>query len=366
MKRTNLILVGGFLGAGKTTLLASAAKALRDRGLKVAVVTNDQAADLVDTSLLRHAGLDAGEVAGGCFCCRFDQFIETALSLVAKVDPNVVIGEPVGSCTDLSATVLQPIKGMHGDRLHLAPYGVLVDPDRMRELIDPEKRRPMHDSARYILRKQLDEADRIIVNKSDTLTPEERADLAAGAAKLFPGKPITFLSALTGEGVGEWVDAMLSGEGTGQTIVDVDYDVYAEGEAVLGWFNASAKLTAKGVLDWSAVASDVMERVRAEMNKRNAAIAHVKLSLTAGDGQIVANVVSDSGPAAVRGQIDAGEYVAKLVINARAEISPEEMQSVVSDTLKGLSPRVDVAIESIHSLSPGRPTPTHRYLKVVG
>ena len=47
-----LILVGGFLGAGKTTLLWEAAKQLSSRGLKVGLITNDQAPDLVDTSLL--------------------------------------------------------------------------------------------------------------------------------------------------------------------------------------------------------------------------------------------------------------------------------------------------------------------------
>jgi len=50
--------------AGKTTTLGRLAKYYTDQGLNVGVVTNDQAADLVDTNALRSQGLHVGEVAG--------------------------------------------------------------------------------------------------------------------------------------------------------------------------------------------------------------------------------------------------------------------------------------------------------------
>jgi G3E family GTPase len=37
-----IVVVGGFLGAGKTTLLLAAARELEQRGLRSAVVMNDQ------------------------------------------------------------------------------------------------------------------------------------------------------------------------------------------------------------------------------------------------------------------------------------------------------------------------------------
>ena len=62
------VMVGGFLGAGKTTTLSRLASHYMDKGLRVGIVTNDQAADLVDTNSLRAQGFDVGEVAGACFC----------------------------------------------------------------------------------------------------------------------------------------------------------------------------------------------------------------------------------------------------------------------------------------------------------
>ena len=68
---TRLIFVGGFLGAGKTTLLYEVTNILKDRGKKVGLITNDQAPDLVDTSLLEQIGINVAEVSGSCFCCDF-------------------------------------------------------------------------------------------------------------------------------------------------------------------------------------------------------------------------------------------------------------------------------------------------------
>lgn len=50
--RTKVIFTGGFLGAGKTTFLYSVAKKLHKQGLKVGLITNDQADELVDTVFL--------------------------------------------------------------------------------------------------------------------------------------------------------------------------------------------------------------------------------------------------------------------------------------------------------------------------
>src|SRR3984957_18686090 len=131
-----LILTGGFLGAGKTTLLLRAARLLRQRGMRAAIITNDQGGSLVDTRVATAAGFDAGEIAGACFCCRFGDFIGAAESLLA-VRPDVIFAEPVGSCMDLSAPVLQPLKQHYAAQFRLAPFSVLVDPRQAAEYAKP-------------------------------------------------------------------------------------------------------------------------------------------------------------------------------------------------------------------------------------
>src|SRR5438128_12354137 len=114
MKRLRFILIGGFLGAGKTTTMARLARFYRNRGQRVGLVTNDQAQDLVDTTSLRAQGFPVAEVAGACFCCRFDDLVGKVGDLEKDRRPDVIVAEPVGSCTDLVATVVQPLRDLYG------------------------------------------------------------------------------------------------------------------------------------------------------------------------------------------------------------------------------------------------------------
>ena len=112
-KPVKLIFAGGFLGSGKTTALAGLARMLIRRGQRVGIITNDQSANLVDTVIVRQMLSDLGvpveEVVEGCFCCKFDQLIDQMDKILGH-HPDILMGEPVGSCTDFVAAVANPIK----------------------------------------------------------------------------------------------------------------------------------------------------------------------------------------------------------------------------------------------------------------
>ena len=160
--RPVIVPLGGFLGAGKTTLILAASRILQSRGMRPAAILNDQGSELVDTHAVGAAAIAADQVTGGCFCCRFSDLIDAAHRLHAHA-PDVIFAEAVGSCTDISATTLQPLKLYYGHEFRLAPYSVLVDPQRAREFTaaDPAGDLP------FLFRTQLDEADLICFTKSD-------------------------------------------------------------------------------------------------------------------------------------------------------------------------------------------------------
>lgn len=119
---TRFIPLGGFLGAGKTTTMLAAARLLERQGERVSLITNDQGADLVDTQLAKASGIGGiGEVTGGCFCCRFEDLTTVVTRLTEQVNPTAIIAEAVGSCTDLQATVVRPLRQLYGDQFHIAP-----------------------------------------------------------------------------------------------------------------------------------------------------------------------------------------------------------------------------------------------------
>ena len=160
MAKARYIMIGGFLGAGKTTAILHMAQKLHRNGIRVGLITNDQSVGLVDTALLHAHGFATEEITGGCFCCRFNSLMEAAERLTAENRPDVFLAEPVGSCTDLRATVSYPLQQMYGDRYVVAPLSVLVDPQRLRTVLGLQPGRRFSPKVVYIYEKQIEEAHR--------------------------------------------------------------------------------------------------------------------------------------------------------------------------------------------------------------
>ena len=363
MSKTKLILVGGFLAAGKTTMLNALAGRLSGRGFTVGLITNDQAADLVDTEILTCTGVEVREVSGSCFCCNFPGFMKAVESLIGA-GCDMIVAEPVGSCTDLSATILQPVKDMFAD-LDLAPLTVLVDPVRLKEALElvPSL---THPDALYIVKRQLEEADRILLNKADTLTAAQVEEELALLKQNFSA-PAAAVSALKGDNIDAWLDAILSGGAAGAHITEVDYDRYAHGEAVLGWLNAAIKLVGAADTDWNAFAEALLTNLRDAFRADNAEIGHMKLSLDCGGKAVLGNVGAIGGAVNMRGESGVKGASADMTLNARVQMSPEALQKAVETILPATAASfgVSASIENLKCLMPGRPNPTYRYKTVV-
>ena len=363
MSKTKLILVGGFLAAGKTTMLNTLAGHFTGRGFKVGLITNDQAADLVDTAILTRTGVDVREVSGSCFCCNFPGFMAAVQSLI-DAGANLIVAEPVGSCTDLSATILQPIKDKFPD-LDLAPLTVLVDPVRLKEALELVQTLT-HPDALYIVKRQLEEADRILLNKSDTLSDAQIQEELALLKQNFAA-PATAVSALKGDGVDAWIDEILAGGKPGAHLTEVDYDRYAHGEAVLGWLNAAIKLSGAADTDWNAFAEKLLTNLRDAFRADNAEIGHMKLSLDCGGKAVLGNVGAIGGSVNMRGESGVKGASADMTLNARVQMSPEALQKAVETILPETAAAfgVSASIANLKCLMPGRPIPTYRYQTVI-
>lgn len=363
-KPVRVIFTGGFLGAGKTTAFSTIARKLLQQGLTVGLVTNDQATGLVDTAVFKELGVIVAEVAGGCFCCRFSDLIDATEQILAN-NPDVLLGESVGSCTDLIATVVNPLKLFYPDIFRIAPISVLVDPQRVREFVLKETPTRFPEEVAYIFRKQLEEADIIVLNKVDTLTSEETERLASALKELQPNKPVLSVSALRGDGVDEWLQMLMSDAPAGSyTLHDIDYDTYAKGEAVLGWLNAAVKLTGSPKFDARRFAEALMGRLRASITARNAEVAHLKFTLTSGTQMLRAHLTkSDAEPEYVGELGEVSEAI--LVLNARVALPPQVLGGIAIQATHRAAKEVNVEAEtlSFQSFSPPYPRPPYRLSK---
>ncbi|MGH9664270.1 MAG: GTP-binding protein, partial [Bryobacteraceae bacterium] len=339
-ERPIVVPVGGFLGAGKTTLILTAARVLKSQGLRAAAILNDQGADLVDTRLARAGGLDADEVTGGCFCCRFPDLID-ALDRLRRHRPDVIFAEAVGSCTDLAATTLRPLLRDHSTAYRVAPLSVLVDPARARELLFPAG----DPDLAFLFRNQLAEADLVCFTKAD-VDPD---------VPELPGTRVRHLSGRTGQGVAEWLDEICSGGlRAGARNLEIDYGRYAEAEAALAWMNCSASLKLRTALSPAVVLGPFLDRLCARLPAAGIGIVHLKALDECPTGYIKAAVCGEGEEPQVEGALDASPADAhELLINLRATTgAPEQIREILERELAALPGRVN-----IHLLQCFRPSP---------
>ncbi len=339
-----LAVVGGFLGSGKTTLLLRAATLLRNSGMRVAVITNDQGEGLVDTRVTRAAGFEAGEVAGGCFCCRFSELMSAAARLLEQ-QPQVIFAEPVGSCTDIAATVLQPLKALYRGQFRLAPFTVLVDPGMARRRLAEDGSSQMA----WLFASQIAEADMVCFTKTD---------LHSGFPEL--PRPVDFrVSAETGEGVREWLRELLAGtRAAGGRVLEIDYARYAEAEAALAWLNWQAELLVRRPTSPPCVAGPLLDDLDCALTAAGIEIAHLKVLDEAETGYIRAGLCANGEEPMVAGELAASPARRhRLVLNLRARGQADAVAAVVKGVTDALPGRVKV--EHFECFRPRAPRPEH-------
>jgi len=363
------IMIGGFLGAGKTTAILQIAQRLTAQNMRVGLITNDQSIGLVDTTMLTTHGYATEEISGGCFCCRFNSLVEAAQRLRADVRPDVFLAEPVGSCTDLVATVSYPLRQMYGDEFTVAPLSVLVDPVRAQRVLGLKRGKSFAPKVLYIYEKQLEEADIIVVNKTDLLDDEAKREVVATLAQRYPTAEVVAVSARTGNGMEAWMDAITSLAPANGNAMDVDYDTYADGEAMLGWVNISAELTGS-LFDGNRFLAELVQTMGSALQQAAGGpveIAHLKSTLVPSLGRdiAVANLVRGDTTCELSHELDESLDSGELIVNLRAEGDPQQLQQIALGVLQSVGGRFRLVetIKHAEAFRPGRPTPTHRLVQ---
>ena len=363
MSKARYILIGGFLGAGKTTALAALAEHFRKGGKRVGLITNDQGSELVDTATLRANGFATEEIPGGCFCCRFDSLIKAVQRLEASAMPEVFLAEPVGSCTDLVATVTYPLQKLYGNSYVVAPVSTLVDPLRAEQVLGIEPGESFNEKVLYIYRKQLEEADVIVITKTDLIDAARLDRLRAKIAAEFPNAKVLAISTYEKRGLDEWFSLLETGTQGTRPAMEVDYAIYAEGEAMLGWLNATVEFTLPKAVGGEALLYSVGRHIQSALD--GIEVAHLKIALQPDESKEVGviNLVRRGGKPEISRHLDVPLQIGELTVNLRAEATPEKLHTAVRGAIVAVArefPGMLTEFAHLQYFRPGKPVPTHR------
>ena len=352
-----LFLIGGFLGSGKTTAIVNACQHLIKKDQRIAVVTNDQGDQQVDSAFVKSFGIPAAEVANGCFCCNYDQLDKHIHSFIKDIRPDIIFAESVGSCTDLVATVAKPfVREMPGCSVVIS---VFADATLFLSLFEGRVNF-ISENVQYIYKKQLEEADVLVINKIDLLSSKVVAAINEHLENEFPQKTILYQNSFEEDNIEKWMNVLEQFELSDRASLDIDYDMYADGEAQLAWLDESMTIVSSQK-NTVLIAKEIISQIHQGIKERELTIGHLKFFIETGS---LKKKISITNPLPVlfysSEENDTGE--AHLLINARVQTEPEVLRQIVNDTLKQMVHKHDcnIMVDKWSAFKPGYPKPLHR------
>ena len=190
-KPVKIVMLTGYLGAGKTTLLNHILS--NDGGIRAAVIVNDIGEVNVDASLIKDGGLSATDnlipLTNGCICCTLaDDLANQLSSLAGSGDFDYIIIEASGICEPVpiayTISAFCDEEKVGGEpKLALDNIVAVVDCARMydefhggRDLLAEDID---EDDIEALLISQIEFCSTLVLNKVDTVTPEQLAELKA-------------------------------------------------------------------------------------------------------------------------------------------------------------------------------------------
>jgi hypothetical protein len=343
-------LLGGFLGSGKTTAIEQACRLLSKNGISTAVISNDQGDRLVDGAFFENRGIPGRQVTHGCFCCNYNDLDRCILSLAGHDRPAILFAESVGSCTDLVATVLKPLleqyPGWHPTISVFADAGLLPDVLEGRAAFDP--------AVSYIYLKQLEEAQVIVVSKTDEAG--NVTSLRRLLAERYPGKMFLFQNSFESDHISRWLQTLeqLSLGSVAPPSLDIDYDLYGTGEGRLAWLDQQLVIDSPSQNAQSAALSLVTR-----LSQTDYPIGHLKCLI---DDTTKVSFTATERTGSTGHIMIHPAATANLLINARIQTTPVILSELMAEAIFITEREQGCTIRTLTAscFQPGYPRPTHR------
>ena len=286
-EKNKFMVVSGFLGAGKTTSMIAFAEYINKNIGKAAIIANDLGAkNLVDVDYISEAGCKVTEIAGGCICYQTENLVDKIRRLRDVENADIVMSDIPGCGVGALDHVYHKLNSDYGREFELAPFMVIVDPERLRMIMPEKADINLPEEMMYLLSSQLQEADVIVLNKIDLLSDEEIEKYLTFLKTTCKGTPVFAISAREKKNIKEVVEYFMSHEAK-LKVVHIGYGgaEFLAAEGKLSWYNRRFFLKTKDGMefDCNAFINDFIEVIRKKLIKNKRNVPHLKLFAVGGE-----------------------------------------------------------------------------------
>ncbi len=342
----------GFLGSGKTTTMIALTKYFTEKHGKAAMISNDlgHGVTLADHRLAQLSGVNASEITDDCICYvnellaeRLSGYYEDGCELVVSDIP----GFGVGALEHVYHGLTEKFPG----KFVLAPFTVLTEP-RTVEMLRSGNCGDLY----YLYDTQLREADLILLNKCDLLTPEGRQADLAWLDGHYPQAKTVAISALTGEGLEELSQALITGEASMRR-PDIGYGGKAFRRAMRKmseFYLQYHAVVCCDDFDGNAYLMDIAEKVKADISVSGQEIPHLKLLAWEPEGDYgKVDLIGTERPVEVTHRFEKRCRDIAVLLNASGESPADKLEEIVTAAAEEVSGKYQLELMIFKSESMG-------------
>lgn len=335
--KAKYMITSGFLGAGKTTSMIAFGNVIDKRYGKAAILVNDLGADnIVDANFTATTDILTTQISGDCICYQHENLVDKLNQLI-NGGATVIMSDIPGCGIGALEHVYVQLEERRPGEFDLMPFTCIVDPERLRMLMPEEEQINLPAEMRFLLEAQMAEADLIVLNKIDLISAEERKKRMAFIKATFPDTPVFAMSALTGEGVDEVVDYLMTHKAAA-VYREIGYgsEAFIAAENLLSWYNRRVFFEEKNDknIDFNEVVGDLFKQIRKGLKVNHDNVPHLKaFAAGKGDDFVKASLIGVDYDVEYDQRLTQPYSAISLIINARAVADSHVMADIVEDAL---------------------------------